>query len=135
MGIFSYLAVSQPEQMATTREFRFFYFTDRYDETVAFYRDGLGLEIYNSWDRAPMDKGTIFRFPETGGLIEIEKGTSSPQLGGGLYFEVSDVWNWHGRLAETGVAVSGDPAMQSYGHINFSLQDPNGLILTIFQKA
>ena len=41
------------------RQFRFAYFTRRYDETVAFYRDGLGLPVSHAWDRSPDDRGTL----------------------------------------------------------------------------
>lgn len=32
-------------------EFRFVYFTPRYDETVAFFRDALEFPVHDSWDR------------------------------------------------------------------------------------
>ena len=50
-------------------EFRFCYFTPNYDETVGFYRDGLGLKVHRSWDRAPDDMGTIFLAPGGAGMI------------------------------------------------------------------
>src|SRR4051794_3619009 len=51
------------------REFRFAYFTPSYDETVAFYRDDLGLAVEESWNRSPDDRGTLIR--ASSGLIEI----------------------------------------------------------------
>ena len=36
--------------------FRFTYFTEKYDETCAFYRDKLGFKLEHSWDRNEHDK-------------------------------------------------------------------------------
>ena len=64
-------------------QFRFAYFTPLYEETLAFYRDGLGLPIAGSWDRNPADRGTIFG--AASGLIEVlmlpGKGSTLPSLG------------------------------------------------------
>ena len=62
--------------LARPLEFRFYYFTRRYDETVAFYRDVLQLQVHRSWDHGPEARGTIFRAPNGSGLIEIEAGVS-----------------------------------------------------------
>ncbi len=59
-------------------EFRFYYFTKRYVETVSFYRHILQLEEVHSWDRGYCEKGTIFRSPNGTGLIEIEEGEEIP---------------------------------------------------------
>lgn len=55
-------------------EFRFYYFTNRYKETVSFYKDRLQLEVMRSWDRGKLNRGTIFWSPNGTGLIEIEEG-------------------------------------------------------------
>jgi catechol 2,3-dioxygenase-like lactoylglutathione lyase family enzyme len=50
-------------------QFRFAFFTPAYEATVAFYRDGLELQVAETWDRNPEDRGTIFR--AASGLIEV----------------------------------------------------------------
>src|SRR5256886_10220701 len=35
------------------RQFRFAYFTPKYEGTLAFYREGLGLPVFDAWDRTP----------------------------------------------------------------------------------
>ncbi|MGH2553594.1 MAG: VOC family protein, partial [Chitinophagaceae bacterium] len=72
-------------------EFRFGYTTSRYPETVNFYKNTLGWEVFRSWDRGPCQKGTIVRSPNGVGLIEIEEGTQIPVFTGELYIEVEDV--------------------------------------------
>ena len=52
-------------------EFRFCFFARDYDRSVAYYRDGLELPVYDTWDRGPDDKGTVFSIND--GLIEMLK--------------------------------------------------------------
>lgn len=112
-------------------EFRFYYFTPAYDETVAFYRDVLQFEVLRSWDRAE-ERGTIFRAPNGEGLIEIEHGDRAPAIHGGFYIEVDDVDGWYGRLRDRAPVIAA-PTVTSYGHRNFKLHDPNGIELGFFE--
>lgn len=116
-------------------EFRFFYFTAHYDACVAFYRDGLDLAIVRSWDRGPADRGTIFRAPNGGGMIEIESGEDGPPSHAGFYIQVDDVRAWYERARQRGLSVSGEPAVTSYGHLNFWITDPAGFRIGVFQYA
>lgn len=50
-------------------EFRFSYFTPEYEATLAFYRDGLGFPVLESWDRNLDDRGTLFT--AAFGVIEV----------------------------------------------------------------
>ena len=50
-------------------QFRFAYFTPKYEETVAFYRQGLELPTIEAWDRTPDDRGTLFA--AASGVIEV----------------------------------------------------------------
>lgn len=79
----------------SSAEFRFYYFTNRYEETISFYKNVLALQEVSSWDRGYCEKGTIFLSPNGTGLIEIEEGTEAPRLQGGLYIEVEDVDLWY----------------------------------------
>lgn len=58
-------------------EFRFAYFTSLYEETVSFYRDGLGLPVLHAWDRSADDRGTLVA--AASGLIEV---LAWPESGG-----------------------------------------------------
>lgn len=116
-------------------EFRFYYFTSRYDETVAFYRDVLGFEMFRSWDDPDGDRGTIFRPPGGAGLIEIEAGLALPSITGGFYIEVTDVDAWHERVRRAGAPIVRDLADTSYGHRNFKTLDPSGVEVSFFQPT
>jgi predicted enzyme related to lactoylglutathione lyase len=114
-------------------EFRFCYSTNNYEETIAFYKELLRWEEFRSWDRGPMQRGTIFRSPGSGGLIEIEEGPEHPDLQGSLYVEVDDVDAWHDRIAAAGVDIVRPLADTSFGHRSFMFMDPNKLLIGLFR--
>jgi catechol 2,3-dioxygenase-like lactoylglutathione lyase family enzyme len=116
-------------------EFRFYFFTPLYDETVAFYRDVLGLQVYRSWDREDGDRGTIFIAPNAPGLIEIEAGPQLPSINGGFYIEVPDLERWYDRVREAGAPIVKALGVTSYGHENFRTHDPSGVEVTFFRYA
>lgn len=113
-------------------EFRFYYFTRRYEETIAFYRDALCLEIFRSWDRSDTDRGTVFRSPNGVGFIEIEAGDTTPAIAGGFYIEVGDLDRWYQRARDGGCAITRELGLTDYGHRNFRTVDPNGVQVTFF---
>lgn len=115
-------------------EFRFYYFTHRYAETVAFYRDVLDLEVFRSWDRGYLERGTMFRSPNGTGFIEVEEGKEAPTVvGAGLYIQVEDVDTWYHRLVERGVVMIQPLTDTSYGHRSFKFADPNGFEIRMFR--
>jgi predicted enzyme related to lactoylglutathione lyase len=113
-------------------EFRFYYFTNRYASTVAFYKNILQLKEVRSWNRGEGDKGTIFQSPNGTGWIEIEEGTAAPIIQGGLYIQVDDVDAWYEKLNKT-VKIIQPITNTSYGHRNFKFEDPNRLSIGLFK--
>jgi catechol 2,3-dioxygenase-like lactoylglutathione lyase family enzyme len=121
-------------------QFRFAYFTGIYDQTVAFYRDGLGLPISHSWDRSPDDRGTVMK--GASGLIEIlalpESGSADhlfderPPQGAFMVIEVDDVDEVRRRAVEKALTVQQELKDQSWGHRSLCLREPNGLTLFFF---
>ena len=114
-------------------EFRFYYFTSLYDQTVTFYRDVIGLEVFHAWDRGAGDRGTIFRSPNGAGLIEIEAGIESPSIPGGFYIEVDDVGKWYEEIGQRGAPILKELSTTSYGHRNFKTTDPSGVEVAFFE--
>lgn len=114
-------------------EFRFYYFTSLYAETVSFYRDTLQLEVFRSWDRGHCEKGTIFRSPNGTGLIEIEEGVEIPIIQGAIYIEVEDVDFWYEMIVNKKVNIVEAISNTSYGHRSFKFEDPNKLIIGLFK--
>jgi predicted enzyme related to lactoylglutathione lyase len=119
---------------STSLEFRFFYFTTKYDDVVAFYRDGLDLDIVNAWDGGPENRGTVFRSPNGTGMIEVEAGSEGPPTRGGLYIEVDNVDAWYKKAENKGINIKRASENTSYGHRSFRIVDPGGLEIGIFSK-
>lgn len=115
------------------QEFRFYYFTPMYEQTVAFYRDTLRFEIYTAWDRGAEDRGTIFRSPNGSGFIEIEAGGQEPSIMGGFYIEVADVGRWYEDVRRRGAPILKELGVTSYGHRNFKTADPCGVEVSFFE--
>lgn len=113
-------------------EFRFYYFTPLYSETISFYKDTLQLEEVRSWDRGYCEKGTIFRSPNGAGLIEIEEGTEIPVIQGALYIQVEDVDKWYDIAVAKKINIIQPISNTSYGHRSFKFADPNNLIIGLF---
>ena len=114
-------------------EFRFYYFTPLYEQTVAFYRDVLGFGVYHSWDRGAADRGTIFRSPNGAGFIEIEAGGTLPAIRGGFYIEVGDVGSWYEEVRRRGAPILRELATTGYGHRSFKTADPGGVEVAFFE--
>lgn len=122
-------------------QFRFCYFTPKYEETVAFYRHGLDLELIESWDRSPDDRGSLFR--ASGGVIEVvhrPTGPSShlwddrPPQGAMMVIEVDDVGDEYRRAKENDLPIVEDLKDQTWGHRSFCVREPNGLTIYLFTE-
>ncbi len=113
-------------------EFRFLFTAQDYERTVAFYTDTLGLPVVTSWD--DHGRGTIVAAAD--GEIEIfgheGDGTPSRVSGAAIAWEVADVDAEIARLRRAGVTVVSEPADQPWGHRNASIEDPDGLRITLF---
>ena len=114
-------------------EFRFYYFTNRYSDTVSFYKNILQLEEVRSWDRGFCEKGTIFQSPNGIGWIEIEEGLEEPILHGALYIEVEDVDRWYEKVFNSKIKITQAISDTSYGHRSFKFEDPNKLTIGLFK--
>jgi catechol 2,3-dioxygenase-like lactoylglutathione lyase family enzyme len=122
-------------------QFRFCYFTPKYEETVAFYRDGLELDLLESWDRTPDDRGSLFR--AAGGIIEVvlrPQGPSDhlwderPPQGAMMVLEVDDVDATHRLAVGKRLPVTQGLMNQSWGHRSFCVREPNGLTIYFFSE-
>lgn len=123
-------------------QFRFAFFTPRYEQTLGFYRDGLGLPILGSWDRSPDDRGTVFG--AASGMIEVlatPQGPSDhlfderPPQGAFMVVEVDRIDAFYQRLLDNEVPIEQPLKDQSWGHRSVCVRDPNGLVLYFFSKA
>ena len=122
-------------------QFRCAYATDKYEATVEFYRDGLGLEIDESWDRSDTDKGTLFK--AASGIIEVVKRSTvkshgeweshRPQ-GFTIVIETDNVDDLYERLAGREINITEGLKDQKWGHRSFRVSDPNGVSLYFYSE-
>jgi len=123
-------------------QFRFSYFTPKYEETLAFYRQGLELPIIEAWDRSPDDRGTLFGVAS--GVIEVlalPGNTGSdhlwddrPPQGAFMVIEVEQVDSLYQRTVEMGLPIQEELKDQAWGHRSFCIREPNGLTLNFFSE-
>ena len=123
-------------------QFRFAYFTPKYEETVAFYRDGLELKVVGSWDRTPDHRGTVFK--AASGMIEVLAFPSSgesdhlwdarPPQGAFMVIEMENVELLYKLALEKGLPIQEALKEHPWGHRGFCISDPNGLTIFFFSE-
>jgi len=124
-------------------QFRFAYFSPKYEETLTFYRDGLELTVISAWDRSPDDRGTVFA--AASGMIEVLALPSSgesehlwdgrPPQGAFMVIEVENVEALYQIAVERGLPIQEALKEQPWGHRGFCVRDPNGLTIYFFNET
>lgn len=124
----------------TVNEFRVALTTEDFDQAVAFYRDGLGLDPGDLWTdngngqifwagRAALE---IFDPAYANGIDQIEVGERvSGQIR--FAFEVPNVQIAMERALKYGAALVHEPVLTPWNDLNVRLQSPEGLQITLFQ--
>ncbi len=117
-------------------EFRFAFFARDFDESVAFYRDTLGLVHSGGWDR-PDGRGALLAVTGTNAVIEIYGAPNGdiydgprPSTAINLAIRlgsISEVDARYSQLAAAGVADSGPPQDRPWGHRSFIVRDPDSI--------
>jgi len=113
---------------------------ENYEEAVAFYRDGVGLPVLESWDADDgsgviLDAGRatleLLSVGETERVDRIEVGESSS---GPVRFalEVDDSIAAAAALAAAGAEQIGGPVVTPWNHRNVRVRAPDGMQLTLF---
>jgi lactoylglutathione lyase len=113
---------------ALESDFRVVMTVERYDETVAFYRDTLRFPVVTAWeDEDP--PGTLLR--AGGGTVEISapghRRSAQQPTGFSLMVRVPDPDALHERLRADGVEIVAGPRDRPWGYRDFEVADPNGV--------
>ncbi len=113
--------------------------TRRFDKMLHFYRDVLEMRCISSW-KHPDNVGALLSPGKAAGQMVIEilnyKGRSvrrSAPSNVDLSLEVRDVNGWHDRLKKRGTAIVSTLEDKPWGHREFSVEDPDGMCVTIYQ--
>lgn len=115
-------------------QFRFLFTAKNFENSVAFYRDGLGLPVDHAWDYGPTDKGMVFLAGR--GMIEILARApgmeyTRPQAVN-LLIQVDDADAFYQRATGLGLTVLEGPTSFPWGHRIVRLADPDGITVSLF---
>jgi catechol 2,3-dioxygenase-like lactoylglutathione lyase family enzyme len=112
-----------------------------YERTLAFYRDGLGMPLMETWEEeaggrgAVLDAGRatleVLSVPHAEMVDRIEVGEP---VGARvrLALEVDDSAEIAKKLLAAGADLVGGPVVTPWAHRNVRLRDPDGMQLTLF---
>lgn len=106
-------------------------FTDRYDETVSFFRDGLGLPVH---DAHGAGRGGATIFGAGPGTIEVVSEARTIGSGLMLRLEVDDVGFYGDSLAACGLRTLG-PIELPWGERICGVGAPGGLLVNLVAKV
>ena len=106
-----------------------------FDRSVDFYERRLGLARFREWGTPPQ-RGVVYFLG--GGYLELSEdaGAERPAQhaeGVRLWLQVADAQMAYRDLLAAGVTVDEEPELKSWGLIEFSLRDPDGLVLVVIE--
>ena len=126
------------------REVRIVLTVERFDQTVQFYRDGLGLAVVEQWQRAegsgvilalgPHTTLELFDAPGAAFFDQVEVGrrVSGPVR---LALSVPDAEAAAGVFQQAGAQLLSQPKRMPWWDLNARVSTPDGMQVTIYQAA
>jgi catechol 2,3-dioxygenase-like lactoylglutathione lyase family enzyme/heme-degrading monooxygenase HmoA len=133
----THFEVFEPEGV---KELRVALTVDEYEEALRFYRDGLGLEVEEAWER-PDGRGAVFgagratlevlsrAMAETVDQVEVGDRVSGKVR---LALKVEDPASVGESLVAAGAERVGGPVETPWGDTNVRVRAPDGMQLTLF---
>jgi len=103
------------------------------DETMRFYTEVLGFEVAATM-RDERAEWCALSYG-VGQLMFTSEEQRRPTLSGRLYFYPEDVDALHARVVEHSAQSIHPPRAREYGMYEFSLDDPNGYLLSFGQPT
>jgi catechol 2,3-dioxygenase-like lactoylglutathione lyase family enzyme len=101
------------------------------DQSRRFYRDVLGLAVYREFG-PPADPAVVFFLGQ--GLLEVSGRAPGPAGASVMiWLQVRDVRAEHRRLAEAGVRVLREPAVEPWGLTEMWIEDPDGVQIVLVE--
>lgn len=100
-----------------------------YAETLAFYRDRLGLAIAREYPG-----GTVFFAGQ--GLVEVAAhggSGSSSSFDGALWLQVREIAATQKELVDQGVSIRREPVLEPWGLWEMWLEDPDGVRIVVVE--
>ncbi len=119
----------------TQMEFRFSLFTQKFKETIAFYKDILQLPVVDSWNRGFNDSGYLFK-AASGHIVILQSATKQvePLMDAVLLIQVEDLDKQYQFCKDQGVELVQDIQKREWGDRDFKIIDPNRLVLGFYSR-
>ncbi len=119
----------------TQMEFRFSFFTQKFKETITFYKDTLQLPVVDSWNRGFNDSGCLFK-AAGGHIVVLESATKQvePLMDAVLLIQVEDLDKQFQFCKDQGIEVVQDIQKREWGDRDFKIIDPNRLVLGFYSR-
>ena len=116
-------------------EFRFSFHTMKYQETIDFYRDLLAFPVVKTWNRGFNDSGHLFQ-AASGLIVVLQSATMQiePLKDAVILIQVEDLDKFYADVKERGVSIVQEIQKREWGHRDFKMADPNGLILGFYSE-
>lgn len=103
----------------------------RFEHSLAFYEERLGLVRYREWGDRP-HRGVVFFLG--GGYLELaESGPGQAPEGVRLWLQVADLEQAVAELHAAGVTVDEPPEHKPWGLLEATIHDPDGLPLVLIE--
>ena len=114
-------------------EFRFSFYTQKYKESIAFYKDILKLPVVYNWNRGFNDSGYLFK-AASGHIVVLQSATKQvePLMDAVLLIEVDDLDKQYNFCKEQGVEIVQEIQKREWGDKDFKVVDPNRLVLGFY---
>ncbi len=121
--------------MNSSYEFRFSFHTMKYKETVSFYKDLLELPVVKTWNRGFNDSGHLFQ-AASGLIVVLQSATKQvePLKDALILIQVEDLDAYLQKLKQKRVSILQAIQKREWGHRDFKISDPNGLILGFYSE-
>ena len=116
-------------------EFRFSFQTMKYSETISFYTDVLEFPVVKTWNRGFNDSGHQFK-AASGMIIVLQSATKQvePLANAVILIQVEDLDACFSRLKDKGAPIAQEIVKREWGHRDFKISDPNGLIIGFYSE-
>lgn len=116
-------------------EFRFSFYTQKYKESIAFYKDILKLPVVYNWNRGFNDSGYLFK-AASGHIVVLQSATKQvePLMDAVLLIEVEDLDKQYNFCKEQGVEIVQEIQKKEWGDRDFKVVDPNRLVLGFYSR-
>lgn len=121
--------------MNNIMEFRFSFHTMKYAETVKFYRDSLKFPVVHTWNRGFNDSGYLFQ-AASGLIVVLQSATKQiePLKEAVILIQVEDLDLYYRELVEQKITITQEIIKREWGHRDFKISDPNGLVLGFYSE-